>query len=235
MMFAEDHPDMPHSPLADSLRVRPCHLLAGGALWAAELAAATTRALADPAENAWLLRAACREAQAWPAALRVIVTLPPMSVRAGTLLAQTAAALRQSGLAAGRLLIALAESDLAGSGPDLLLLVAALRDLGAGVAIDTRQACLPAVRTLQRLPLTTLRLHPQLVQNMADHADARALAGHMIRAARGLGAATVALGVDTALQRDILTDLHCDAAQSALMANQLSATGFRAALAAPLA
>ncbi len=222
----------------NALCIAPRHHLAGGALCGAEVSAAPGGLDAGPVSGAWLLRAACAEATSWPllrmqqAGLGVTVALPGLGLCAGTLLAQAEAALQGSGLEEGRLDLAFPAVGLEDAGPDLILLVSALRDLGAGVALDGVVRNTDSLRVLRRLPLTTIRLHPILVRGVEADAGARAALARMIRSAHALGAVAVALGVETALQRDILADLRCDSAQGGLFAGLLTAQAFRGALAA---
>ncbi len=214
------------------LLIAPQHGLATARLCGAQ---AWARPPGAPA-GGWLLRAACLEAQAWRLrcrrpALAVTVALPPHSAHHGTLLAQAEAALRISGLPGGLLDVAFDEADLTDAGPDMLLLTAALRDLGAGVALDSQACGAKALRTLRRLPVTALRLPPWLVRDVASSGQARTLAHRAIRVAHALGASAVALGVDSAVQRDILADLGCDAAQGSLFGT-VAAADFLAALGA---
>ncbi len=220
-------------PASAALFVSPCHRLRDGALAGAELTQEAGAGAPDAVGQAWLLRAACREAAAWEAirppssGLDVTVSLPPRSARRG-LLAQVEAALLGANLVGPELTVALAQADLADAGPDLLLLVAALRDLGANVALDSDAHAGAFERVLRRVPLNALRLHPVLVGRAEEDPDARATLSRVIRLAHAMDTLAVALGVDTALQRDILADLDCDAAQGRLFGRFLPGPVFRA-------
>ena len=61
------------------------------------------------------------------------------------------------------------------------------------------------------------------MDHLADDPGARLKAKAIIELAKGLGYTTVAEGVETAAQRDVLTDLHCDQLQGFLFAAPLSA------------
>ncbi len=219
----------------------PYHRLCDGTLAGAELTQAGCAPATDAVGQAWLLRAACQEASAWACdrssapglsvpGLSITVALPRQGVRSGTLLAQVEAALLGAGLPGPRLAVALPQADLDDAGPDLLLLVSALRDLGARVALDSEARMGGVEQVLRRLPLTTVRLHPALVLGAEADADARAALSRVIRFAHAVDATAVALGVGTALQRDILADLHCDLAQGRLFGQDLPGSVFRAGL-----
>ncbi len=222
-------------PASAAIRVSPCHRLLDGALAGAELTHAPGAAAAYPAGQARLLRAACQEASAWTAVrpcaslLGVTVAVPGHSMRGG-LLAQVEAALSGAGLSGSRLSVALPQAELEDAGPDLLLLVAALRDLGADVALDSQAQAGGVEQVLRRLPLTAVRLHPAVVRKAEGDPDARAALSRVIRLAHRSDCRAVALGVNTVSQRDILADLHCDAAQGRLFGQDLPGSVFRAGL-----
>ena len=223
------------SPPSAALRVSPCHRLRDGSLAGAELTQNAGTPPPDAVGQAWLLRAACQEAAAWAAArphgarLAVTVALPRHSAQA-SLLTQAEAALLRACLSGPGLTLAFPQASLADAGPDLMLLVAALRDLGANVALDSEARLGAFEHALRRLPLTTLRLHPVLVERAEEDRDARAVLSRAIRLAHAMDTLTVALGVSSAAQRDILADLDCDAAQGRLFGQDMPAEVFRAGL-----
>jgi EAL domain-containing protein (putative c-di-GMP-specific phosphodiesterase class I) len=184
-----------------------------------------------------LIETACREALLWHraeafagAAVRIVVTLSPIANGAASLAARVGRVLAQTGLPAALLEAVLSETDLETDGPELPLLVSALRDLGAGVALGSTTGTPNGLRILRRLPLTSVRLAPALVAGIETSAQARSLALEAIATAHATGAITVALGVETAMQRDILADLQCDEAQGPLFGADLAAAVFTAAL-----
>jgi EAL domain-containing protein (putative c-di-GMP-specific phosphodiesterase class I) len=147
---------------------------------------------------AWMLDAACRTALDWPEGV-ISVPVPMASAQDGTLLTLVADALVKTGLSPGRLELAVAGTMAGGVDPDALLALAALRDLGLGVA-------------LKHLPLTTLKLDRSLLRDVpTDHA-----ASSMVRAtidyAHALDITVVAAGVETEAQRGFLRLAGCDAA-----------------------
>jgi EAL domain-containing protein (putative c-di-GMP-specific phosphodiesterase class I) len=210
------------------------HRLEDGALCAAE-ARAACREDAPCLET--LLTSSCTEAVVWQrakacwgAAVRIVVTLSPVGAGAASLAARVRRILAQTGLPATLLEVALSETDLAADGPEMPLLVSALRDLGAGVALAGTCGTPDGLRILRRLPLTAVRLDQALVATIEASAQARDVALEAICTAHATGATTVALGVETAMQRDILADLQCDEAQGSLFGVDVPAAVFSKAL-----
>jgi EAL domain-containing protein (putative c-di-GMP-specific phosphodiesterase class I) len=166
--------------------------------------------------GAWALRAACTAAAGWPPGHDVSVNIAAAQLAGGRLADQLAAALDRSALAPDRLILEFAEPALAEVGPDALLTLAAIRDLGVGLAVDRFGHGPASVSLLRRLPLSMLKLDRSLLRDAArnpcDHAILRAL----IEAGHALGLCVVADGVETAEQRALLVALGCDAAQGFL-------------------
>jgi EAL domain-containing protein (putative c-di-GMP-specific phosphodiesterase class I) len=73
-------------------------------------------------------------------------------------------------------------------------------------------------------------LDQALVATIEASAQARDVALEAICTAHASGATTVALGVETAMQRDILADLQCDEAQGSLFGVDVPAAVFSKAL-----
>ncbi len=223
-----------------TLLVSPIHLLRTGRLCGGDLGFVVDRpvpaASLSPAVPS-LIEAACHEAQAWqadatrPDLLRLSVALPVTPAQDRALAARIRHAIESADLPPGALELTLAEEDGADQSRELLLFVSALRDLGIGLALDRVRHLQEGVAVLRRLPLTSVRLHPSLVDGLSCDTETRTALRQTIRMAHGLGATTLALGVATSLQRDILGDMRCDEAQGTLYdASPLVPSAFRAAL-----
>ncbi len=223
-----------------TLLLNPIHLLRTGRLCGADLGLAIDRpapsAALSPAKPS-LIEAACREARAWqaealrPDPLRLSVPLPVTPAQSRALAASIRRVVESADLPAGALELILAEEDGADQSRELLLFVSALRDLGVCVALDRMSRLQQGVAALRRLPLTSVRLHPNLVEQLSCDTETRTSVRQTIRMAQGLGASTLALGVATTLQRDILADMQCDEAQGPLYAaSALVPSAFRSGL-----
>ena len=163
----------------------------------------------------WSLTEACRQAVGWEK-LPLCVSVPGASLQDGSLLAQVGAALTETGLAAERLEIAIGEPSLSGDTMEALLGIAALRDLGVGVALDGFGSSSANLMTLKRLPLTVLKLDRSLIRDVPGDREASAVVLAAIDFARALDITVVACGVDMAEQRAFLQRAGCDQAQGAL-------------------
>nr|WP_245984455.1 EAL domain-containing protein [Streptomyces tateyamensis] len=165
------------------------------------------------------------------AAVPVSVRLTAERLCAPGVYETVAAALRDTGLAPGRLVIELARMGPDASADELGRRLAALRRLGVGTALAGYGAGSGSLSALARLPLDALKLDRTLVQEVAESSRARALAGHALRLGRELGLATAAEGVDQPRQVSVLQELGCRHGQGLAFAQPLDEFRLRRALA----
>jgi EAL domain-containing protein (putative c-di-GMP-specific phosphodiesterase class I) len=259
-LAAPDQATLPQPGHAEGVRLelQPRHALDSGALHAAEAAIqdATGRLMGVDADAAirigsWLIESACHEAQDWNAMqdlprtrpgtalrsspeLRVAVDLPACLLRRDKLVTQTRHALARSGLLPCLLDIQLPEHTLADADSDLLLSLAALRDLGVGIGLDHFGTLAASPRALQRLPLTTVKLDPTLTRTLVQDRTSRITVKAAIALAHALNATVIAADVTNPTQRDILADLGCDTAQGPIFGGTLRPDAFHGSLLVPV-
>jgi EAL domain-containing protein (putative c-di-GMP-specific phosphodiesterase class I) len=166
--------------------------------------------------SAWVLQQACIAAAAWVGDATVCVDIAGGHLDQDGLLEQVAAALDTSGLAPERLELELNETHLEPCLDEHLLRLAALRDLGVGVALDAFGAGSASLTLLKRMPLTTVRFDATLLRDLAFSREDRAILQAVINTAQALGLVTVATGIETEDQRATLAGMGCDAGQGPL-------------------
>jgi EAL domain-containing protein (putative c-di-GMP-specific phosphodiesterase class I) len=115
----------------------------------------------------------------------------------------------------------------------MLLSLAALRDLGVGLALDHFGTLDASPRVLQRLPLTAVKLDPCLTRELINDRAVRATVKAAIALAHALGASVLATEVANPTQRDILADLGCDDAQGPIVGGAQQPEVFHASLLVP--
>ncbi|MFD0565389.1 putative bifunctional diguanylate cyclase/phosphodiesterase [Kitasatospora saccharophila] len=184
----------------------------------------------------WLLTeavaAAARRRADGPAAPPVPVTVRLAAERicAPGTYETLAGALRDTGLPPGLLVV-----EVARTGPDALAdelgrRLAALRRLGVSTALAGFGAGAGSLGALVRMPFDALKLDRSLVQDLADSALTRALAGHALRLGRDLGLVTGADGVDHPRQVAVLQELGCRRGQGLAFDRPLDELRLRRAL-----
>ena len=170
------------------------------------------RADTSSAAGEWILRATCAEAALWTSGV-IGVNVAAGQIDDGLLHSQVAAALDASGLDPERLELALPEPALAALDDDALLVFAALRDLGVGLALDDFGAGACSFSLLRRLPISVLKLSRSLVRGLTVEPGDDAIVRAIVSTAHALGLSVIADGVETAAQNKFLLACGCDEGQ----------------------
>jgi EAL domain-containing protein (putative c-di-GMP-specific phosphodiesterase class I) len=110
--------------------------------------------------------------------------------------------------------------------------VAALHQLGVSVAIDEFTGDIPSLRRLRGLDIGYLKIHHSLIADLGHGLAATTIVGALIDIAHDLGMRTIATGVETFKQSDILAGLGCDLGQGYMWARPAPIEDFVAAVAA---
>lgn len=88
-----------------------------------------------------------------------------------------------------------------------------LRDMGISVALDDFGTGYSSFAYLQNLPISTLKIDRTFVDNAANMPRQAALLGSIVRMAQDLGLTTVAEGVETREDIELLRQFNCPIAQ----------------------
>ncbi len=123
-------------------------------------------------------------------------------------------ALRQSGVLPGNLVIEVTESTLDADQPAVIDTLHRLREMGVLIAIDDFGTGYSSLSRLDRLPVDILKIDRTFVAAMPDGGGPIMQA--LIGLAHGLNLTTVAEGIETRRQADILRRLGCDKGQGYL-------------------
>ncbi|MBL0727523.1 bifunctional diguanylate cyclase/phosphodiesterase [Piscinibacter sp. HJYY11] len=165
----------------------------------------------------WVLHQACKEARAWPEAVRVAVNLSPLQVMARDLRADVAHALATSGLPPDRLEIEITESVLLGDSHTTLAKLHSLRELGVRIALDDFGTGYSSLAYLRRFPFDQLKIDRSFVREIVTRPDARAIVRATIEMANALRMETLAEGVEDERAVDVLREHHCGSVQGFLI------------------
>jgi diguanylate cyclase (GGDEF)-like protein len=163
----------------------------------------------------WVMHSACQTAAAWPVPahgrpLQVAVNVSPLQLRERrALVASVVDSLALAGLAAHRLEVEITESALMGDAKDTLR---AIKDLGVALALDDFGTGYSSLSQLAHYPFDRLKIDRSFVLDLPDGAESvgrdAVQAKWMIQAiaalGRGLGMSTIAEGVETEAQAEML-------------------------------
>lgn len=173
-----------------------------------------------------ILADSCRQLVAWRArypsvtAPVLAVNLSARQFRRPDLVESVAAALAETGFAPAQLLLEVPET-VALARPEVgRAILAALRALGVGVAIDDYGTGHSSLAALPRLPINTLKIDPSFFRESAHN---RALVRAVTVLAQGLGLSTIAEGLETAAHVCWAREVGCTLGQGFYFARPLPA------------
>jgi diguanylate cyclase (GGDEF)-like protein len=105
--------------------------------------------------------------------------------------------------------------------------LARLRSLGVRVSIDNFGTGYTNFARLRDMPVDRLKLDRSLIVDIADSAEARAVAHAVVSLMHGLGYEVVAEGVENLRQIEVLRVIGCDAIQGHAIARPMDETALR--------
>lgn len=167
--------------------------------------------------GAWILSTACRDA-AGPAGMLppggwVAVNASPTQLNRASIVTLVTDALTTSGLAPSQLHLEITETAVLAAGPGLLGELEELDRLGVAVVLDDFGTGYSSLRLLHELPVSAVKLDRSFIAPLPGDARALAIVRAVLAMCRDLGLPTIAEGVETLQQADLLTALGCTHAQ----------------------
>ncbi|HUR51342.1 MAG TPA: EAL domain-containing protein [Mycobacteriales bacterium] len=183
-------------------------------------------AVADVA--AWLLAARARGGSL--ERLTVGVNLSPRQLGSPGLVDLVLDVLEEHGVEPARLLLEITEEALLQDWDTAVDVVRELRAVGVGVAVDDFGTGYSSMRYLRRFDTSTLKIDREFVQVVGEERRTRALVASVIELAGALGLTTVAEGVETRDQLQVLQALGCRLAQGYLFDRPMEREAFGALL-----
>ena len=182
----------------------------------------------------WVLREACRQAQAWQDAglppLVVAVNISAVQFRQANLAALVQEALAASGLSPCWLELELTESMLMEDGERHTQTLAQLKAMGIRLALDDFGTGYSSLAYLKRFSLDKLKIDRSFIRDLPQDADDAAITTAIIGMARDLGLETLAEGVETEQQWSFLAERGCAQMQGFLRARPMPADEITALL-----
>ncbi len=180
--------------------------------------------------GAWVLREACKQTQLWrshtPGVFDDFVVSVNVSARQlfGTQLEDdVVAALNKSGLDPRHLILEIIESQVMTDLHAALKQIAALKELGVRIAIDDFGTGYSSLGHLQELPVDFLKLDKSFTDNIAESVKSQELMRTVAQLSRNLSIVTVAEGVETLEQADLLHALDVNLCQGYYFARPVDA------------
>jgi diguanylate cyclase (GGDEF)-like protein len=178
----------------------------------------------------WVLRTACRQAQAWEQRyglrLRLGVNLSALQLMEPKLPATVFRALQESGLDPTLLELEVTESISIKAAPNLVENLQALHRLGCRIAIDDFGTGAASLDYLRKLPADRIKIDQSFVRNIGVDPDDEAIVRATIEMAHRLNRSVVAEGVETEQHLAFLRAHQCDELQGYLFCRPLPVVSF---------
>lgn len=175
----------------------------------------------------WALREACLTLQRWQQhglhGLVMSVNVSALQLLRGDLPAVVERILAETGLAPQSLELELTESVIMANAQQTADKLQAFRDLGVSLAIDDFGKGYSSLAYLKRLPITTLKIDKEFVDDLSLGSEDAAITTTVIAMARALGLNVVAEGVETVAQMQFLREQQCDEIQGYWLSPPLEA------------
>ncbi|MGH8131298.1 MAG: EAL domain-containing response regulator [Steroidobacteraceae bacterium] len=185
--------------------------------------------------GSWALHEACRQLAAWRSKtgleLMISVNVSPHQLRVpGALVSDVLAALHGAGLPASALELELTESMMINAAGDALSALQELRSHGISIALDDFGTGYSSLGYLRRLPVDCLKIDRSFIMDLSGDENAERVLQAIIAVASALRLRTVAEGINTFAQLEILAKLGCLEGQGFLLAKPLDASMLEAML-----
>jgi diguanylate cyclase (GGDEF)-like protein len=178
----------------------------------------------------WVLRQACRDAEAWPEDVRVSVNLSPLQFAKGNLIATVMSALGGSGLSPSRLELEITESILLEKSERHLSILAQLRELGVRISMDDFGTGYSSIGYLRNFPFDKIKIDQSFVRDVLIDEGSLAIVRAISSLGISFGMTTTAEGVETEEQVKCLELEGCVEVQGYLYSKPIPASDVSAVL-----
>ena len=165
----------------------------------------------------WVLGEACRQMKSWRqhglTEICVGVNVSVLQLLRGNLVAYLKRLLEVTELPADRLELELTESMVMQNAEQTTAMLNELRRLGVSLAIDDFGTGYSSLVYLKRLPIDTLKIDKEFIDDLTRDADDEAITSTIVTMGHSLGLTVVAEGVENEDQLNFLRQQGCDEIQ----------------------
>jgi len=173
----------------------------------------------------WVLKTACAEARHWPDDVWIAVNISAAQFNGQSLVEKVLAL--SKGLPLSRLVLEITETLLMQDRNNAALTLERLKRLGVRFAIDDFGTGFSSLSYLQSFPFDKIKIDRSFVSNIANQKRSATLRRSIIQLGYNLGMTSVAEGVETAQQLDLLRAEGCVEAQGFLFSPAVSSAAVR--------
>jgi EAL domain-containing protein (putative c-di-GMP-specific phosphodiesterase class I) len=164
-----------------------------------------------------VVRAACQQLRDWRkqglTLISVGINVSVLQLLRGNLCDFLKEQLRANGLPAERIELEVTESMVMQNAQQATAVLNELRQLGVSLAIDDFGTGYSSLVYLKRLPIDTLKIDKEFIDDLTRDPDDEAITSTIITMGHSLGLNVIAEGVETEAQLNFLRDHGCDEIQ----------------------
>ena len=171
----------------------------------------------------WVLRQACHDAAAWGGDTKIAVNVSGVQFAGRHLVRTVAEVLAETGLAPHRLELEITETAVLVDPAAARVRMQSLRALGVRLGLDDFGTGHSSLSSLRTYPISTLKIDRSFITALVDGGQADMILQTIVQLGQALGMKTLAEGVETDGQLDVLRRHGCDQVQGYLFAAALDA------------
>jgi len=157
----------------------------------------------------WVIRTACAAAATWPENIKISINLSPAQLKGDNLMPVVLSALAESGIPASRLDFEITESVLMKDTFATLHTLHRLRELGGSIAMDDFGMGHSSLSYLLSFPFDKIKIDRSFIRGVPNGGNALAIVRAVASLASSLDIATIAEGVETERQLEMVRALGC--------------------------
>ena len=189
-----------------------------------------------------ILRKAFQGGSSLPTSLNLAVNVSPLQLQDLSLPKQILSISEEMGFAMERVVVEITESALMNNLENGLIIARELKMLGCRLSLDDFGTGYSSLQHLQALPFDELKVDGSFVKSMTQDRESRKIVAAVVGLGQSLGLNTVAEGVETREQAEMLLWMGCEMAQGWLfgkpvpeeqLAEIVAAPGQKISIAAP--
>lgn len=187
--------------------------------------------------GAWVLREACVQMATWHEQgyrMNISVNVSGRQLDNDLIIAQSRDALAASHLDASSLILEVTETALMLDVDSAVERLQAIKDLDVRIAIDDFGTGYSSLSYLRQFPIDRIKIDQSFISSLATSSESQALVRTFIQLGRDLGLQTLAEGVETFEQMDILRASQVDLVQGFLFSRPLNPEALERQLLVPM-
>jgi predicted signal transduction protein with EAL and GGDEF domain len=170
-----------------------------------------------------LLRAACQDMSKFPPHWRLSFNVAPQQIQDETLVPQLLTILREAGVPPSRLDVELTETALVNDTARARQVILSLKKAGMTVTLDDFGTGYSSLSYLAEMTFDKIKIDRSFVRTLPERPESAKIVDAIIGLSRSLGVDTVAEGVETDLQANMLQKMGCKFGQGYLFGRPVPA------------